>query len=87
VATDQLRCPSQKYGRPIRATGNYEVRCAGKFCRQEGGTVFHLFDLAVGGDPIDTWFVPYADVRALADHAKLGPHRIDRAGGESRHAR
>jgi hypothetical protein len=60
-----LQCPSQKWGVATNATGNFRVRCRGKFCRGPSGTVtFHTFDLATGGI-VRTDVVAYRNPREL----------------------
>lgn len=60
----QLMCPSNKYGLADSATGQYRVRCTGKFCRREGKVVFHTFDLATG-KLVRTDEQPYRNPREL----------------------
>lgn len=43
-----LMCPSHKYGVAESATGQFRVRCTGKFCRREGKVVHHTFELSTG---------------------------------------
>jgi hypothetical protein len=44
-----LRCPSDKFGVAVSATGYLRVRCRGKFCKApEGYVTFHIFDLTTG---------------------------------------
>jgi hypothetical protein len=62
-----IRCPSNSYGYAVDASGMFEIRCKGKFCRsddEERPVVFHLFDLETG-TILRTEASPYQDPRVL----------------------
>lgn len=66
----QLMCPSNKYGVATDATGQYRIRCTGKFCRCEGLVTYHTFDLKTGA-LLRTEHQPYRNPREL-----LGPQGV-----------
>ena len=60
-----LECPSHIFSEALPgATGTNRVRCTGgKFCRRDGGWVFHDFDMATGER--EDFFLPYRNPREL----------------------
>ena len=56
----RLVCPSRKWGVAIDATGVWEIRCLGMYCKLSNGEgVIHRFDLASGDQRTRPEHEPY----------------------------